>query len=220
MIEHAVEAGAGRIEVAHAIPCLGPEEPRRAHSDPRAVHKSVEITNAAKERLKGILVFDVVAHDHYAVRPKPCMGGWGRNFIDVTPAGNVLPCHACESIPGLEIDNVRTKPLADIWSTGQAFQKFRGTEWMREPCRSCERREIDWGGCRCQALTMTGDAANADPACALSPWHKDFVALAELESRAPPPPYAHAAYPGVSPTFGTPIEQGQSLTCSQAIDLT
>ena len=192
LIEYAVEVGAGRIEVAHTQYYAWALKNRAALIPTREqFYKSVEITNAAKERLKGILVFDVVAHDHYAVRPKPCMGGWGRNFIDVTPSGKVLPCHACESIPGLEIDSVRTKPLADIWFNGQAFQKFRGTEWMREPCRSCERREIDWGGCRCQALIMTGDAANADPACALSPWHKDFVALAETESRAPPPPYIY-----------------------------
>lgn len=192
IIEYAVEVGAGRIEVAHTQYYAWALKNRAALIPTREqFYKSVEITNAAKERLKGILVFDVVAHDHYAVRPKPCMGGWGRSFIDVTPSGKVLPCHACESIPGLEIDNVRSKALADIWSSGQAFQKFRGTEWMREPCRSCERREIDWGGCRCQALAMTGDAANADPACALSPWHKDFVALAEIESRAPPPPYVY-----------------------------
>lgn len=212
MIEYAVEAGAGRIEVAHTQYYAWALKNRAALIPTREqFYKSVEITNAAKERLKGILVFDVVAHDHYAVRPKPCMGGWGRNFIDVTPAGKVLPCHACESIPGLEIDNIRTKPLADIWSTGQAFQKFRGTEWMREPCRSCERCEIDWGGCRCQALAMTGDAANADPACALSPWHKDFVALAEAESRAPPPPYVYRRISQKVPTAsGTPIEQDQS----------
>ena len=139
------------------------------------------------------------------------MGGWGRNFIDVTPSGKVLPCHACESIPGLEIDNVRTKALADIWSNGQAFQKFRGTEWMKEPCRSCERREIDWGGCRCQALAMTGDAANADPACALSPWHKEFVALAETEiARAAAALRLSPHIPKSSHDVGTPIEQDQS----------
>jgi len=136
-------------------------------------------------------VFDVVSHDHYAVRPKPCMGGWGRNLIDVTPTGKVLPCHAAETIAGLETDNIRSRRLADIWIKGAAFQKFRGTAWMKEPCRNCERREIDWGGCRCQALAVTGDAANADPACALSPWHAAFADIAEQESHAPPPPFVY-----------------------------
>jgi pyrroloquinoline quinone biosynthesis protein E len=184
--------GAGRLEVAHTqyyawalVNCAALIPTREQFL------RSVEITNAAKERLKGILVFDVVAHDHYAVRPKPCMGGWGRNLLDITPSGKVLPCHACEAIPGLQLDSIREKPLADIWFNGQAFQKFRGIEWMKEPCRSCDRREIDWGGCRCQALAMTGDASAADPACSLSPWHREFAAVAERESQAPAPPFIY-----------------------------
>ncbi len=192
IIAYAVEVGAGRLEVAHTQYYAWALKNRAALIPTREqFYRSVEITNAAKERLKGILVFDVVAHDHYAVRPKPCMRGWGRSLVDVTPSGKVLPCHACEMIPGLKIDTVREKSLADIWFNGQAFQKFRGTEWMKEPCRSCERREIDWGGCRCQALAVTGDAMNTDPACALSPWHKEFAAIAEKESREPPPPYIY-----------------------------
>ena len=192
IIDYAVEVGAGRLEVAHTQYYAWALKNRAALIPTKEQFlRSVEITNAAKERLKGILVFDVVAHDHYAVRPKPCMGGWGRSLVDVTPSGKVLPCHACETIPGLKIDNIRDKPLAEIWSNGQAFQKFRGTHWMKEPCRSCERREIDWGGCRCQALAMTGDAAEADPACALSAWHREFAALAERESHAPPPPFIY-----------------------------
>jgi pyrroloquinoline quinone biosynthesis protein E len=192
IIDYAVEVGAGRLEVAHTQYYAWALVNRAALIPTREQFlRSVEITNAAKERLKGILVFDVVAHDHYAVRPKPCMGGWGRNLLDITPSGKVLPCHACEAIPGLQIDSVREKPLADIWFNGQAFQKFRGTEWMKEPCRSCDRREIDWGGCRCQALAMTGDASAADPACSLSPWHREFAAVAERESRAPAPPFIY-----------------------------
>jgi len=192
MIDYALEAGAERIEVAHtqyyawALKNFAALIPTREE-----FYESVKITEAARERLKGILFFDVVAHDHYAVRPKPCVGGWGRRVICITPSGKVLPCHACEAIPGLEIDNVRQRSLADIWLNGQAFQKFRGTAWMKEPCRSCERREIDWGGCRCQALAMTGDAANADPACVLSPWHEEFALLAERESQKPSPPFIY-----------------------------
>jgi pyrroloquinoline quinone biosynthesis protein E len=192
MIDYAVEVGAGRIEVAHTQYYAWALKNRAALIPTREQFlKSVEITNAAKERLKGVLVFDVVAHDHYAVRPKPCMGGWGRSLIDITPTGKVLPCHACQDIPGITVDNVRDKRLADIWFQGEAFQKFRGTSWMKEPCRSCDRREIDWGGCRCQALAMTGDATEVDPACAKSPWHAEFAAIAERESHAPPPPFIY-----------------------------
>jgi pyrroloquinoline quinone biosynthesis protein E len=192
IIDYAVEVGAGRLEVAHTQYYAWALKNRAALIPTREqFRKSIAITSAARERLKGILVFDVVAHDHYAVRPKPCMGGWGRSLIDITPSGKVLPCHACEAIPGIEIDNVRDKPLADIWFEGRAFQLFRGTKWMQEPCRSCERREIDWGGCRCQALAVTGDAAATDPACVLSPWHAEFAAIAEHESAAASPPFVY-----------------------------
>ncbi|CAN1725155.1 PqqA peptide cyclase [Hyphomicrobium sp. 1Nfss2.1] len=198
MIDYAVEIGAGRIEVAHTQYYSWALKNRAALIPTREQFlKSVEITNAAKERLKGVLVFDVVAHDHYAVRPKPCMGGWGRSLIDITPTGKVLPCHACQDIPGISIDSVRERALADIWFRGDAFQKFRGTAWIKEPCASCDRREIDWGGCRCQALMMTGDACNADPACAKSPWHEEFAAIAERESQAPAPPFIYRRIGGV-----------------------
>lgn len=198
MIDYAIEIGAGRIEVAHTQYYSWALKNRAALIPTREQFlKSVEITNAAKERLKGVLVFDVVAHDHYAVRPKPCMGGWGRSLIDITPTGKVLPCHACQDIPGISVDSVREKALADIWFRGEAFQKFRGTAWMKEPCASCDRREIDWGGCRCQALMMTGDACNADPACEKSPWHEEFAAIAERESQAPAPPFIYRRIGGV-----------------------
>lgn len=203
MIAFAVEVGAGRIEIAHTQYYAWALKNRAALIPTREqFYTSVAISNAAKERLKGILQFDVVAHDNYAVRPKPCMGGWGRSLIDVTPAGNVLPCHACETIPGLEIDNLRKKSLADIWFNGSAFQTFRGTDWMKEPCRSCERREIDWGGCRCQALAVTGDATNVDPACSLSPWHNEFAAVAERESALPPPPFVYRRMGGTEAVPG------------------
>lgn len=198
MIDYAVEVGAGRIEVAHTQYYAWALKNRAALIPTRAAfYRSLEIVEEAKERLKGILVFDVVSHDHYAVRPKPCMGGWGRNLIDVTPSGKVLPCHACETIPGIEIDNIRNKSLRDIWVEGSAFNLYRGTSWMKDPCRTCDRREIDWGGCRCQALAMTGNAANADPACQLSSWHGAFAQIAETESAAPPPPFIYRRIAGV-----------------------
>ncbi|WP_236646480.1 pyrroloquinoline quinone biosynthesis protein PqqE [Aristophania vespae] len=124
-----------------------------------------------RELAKGGLAIDYVTPDYYATRPKPCMGGWGRRFLNISPSGRVLPCHAAETIPDLVFDNVEEKPLKEIWENGSAFQLFRGTEWMPEPCASCDRKEIDWGGCRCQALALTGKAQNTDPVCSLSPHH-------------------------------------------------
>jgi PqqA peptide cyclase len=190
IIDFAVEVGAGRLEVAH-VQYYGWALLNRAALMPTRTQlmRSAEIVEFASERFKGVLTLDFVVSDYYASRPKPCMGGWGRGIVNVTPAGRVLPCHAAESIAGLEFDNVRDKPLAEIWLDGAAFKKFRGTDWMREPCRTCERREIDFGGCRCQAFAIVGDAREADPACALSPHHARLLALAEGESVAPPPPF-------------------------------
>jgi pyrroloquinoline quinone biosynthesis protein E len=136
-------------------------------------------------------VIDAVVPDYYAKFPKPCMGGWGRGIINVTPSGRVLPCHAAESIAGLEFDNVRDKSLGEIWLSGSAFQKYRGTSWMKEPCRTCPRREIDYGGCRCQAFALTGDAANTDPACSLSPLHEEWAKVAEVESHQTAPEFIY-----------------------------
>jgi PqqA peptide cyclase len=123
--------------------------------------------------------------DYYARYPKACVGGWGRRSLNVTPSGRVLPCHAAESIPGLEFWSVRDHSLAEIWRDSPAFRAFRGTDWMREPCRSCPRREEDFGGCRCQAFLLTGDARATDPVCHLSPHHGLLADLAaEREDRA------------------------------------
>lgn len=189
IINFAVEMGAGRIEVANIQYYAWALKNRASLMPTRAqVIKSAEIVEEAKERLKGILVFDFVVPDYYAKTPKPCMGGWGKGVMNVTPAGKVLPCHASESIPGLVFDNIRDRKLRDIWLNGQAFQMYRGTSWMKEPCKSCPRAEIDFGGCRCQAMAFTGDATNTDPACKFSPHHAAFVAVAEQESANPNPP--------------------------------
>src|SRR5215470_12608159 len=97
------------------------------------------------------------------------MGGWGRKLILVTPSGEALPCHAAKTIPGLTFENVRERSLAEIWRDSPSFEKFRGQAWMQEPCRSCDRRELDFAGCRCQALLLAGDAAATDAVCSLSP---------------------------------------------------
>jgi pyrroloquinoline quinone biosynthesis protein E len=122
-----------------------------------------------------------VLPDYFEDLPKPCTGGWARTTILVSPNGEALPCHAASTIPGLEFPNVREHSLEWIWNDSDAFNRFRGTDWMREPCRSCPlgRQEEDWGGCRCQALRLAGDAAATDPTCRFSPHHATVVAARE-----------------------------------------
>jgi len=175
MIDMAVNLDAERLEVAQVQYYGWALRNRDAFLPTREqLDEATAIVEEARVRLKGILAIDYVVPDYYARRPKSCMGGWGRQFLNITPAGKVLPCHAAESIPSLEFDNVKDESLAWIWENSSAFNTYRGTEWMPEPCQSCDRREIDWGGCRCQAFALTGDAANTDPACALSP-HRDVL---------------------------------------------
>jgi pyrroloquinoline quinone biosynthesis protein E len=114
------------------------------------------------------------------------MSGWGRRFMNITPTGLALPCHAAETLPDLVFPSVREASLAEIWHDAPAFQAFRGTDWMAEPCRSCDRREIDWGGCRCQAFALTGDARRTDPACALAPDHGLMAEAIAARADAPP----------------------------------
>jgi len=192
IIDFALEVGAQRIEVAHIQYYAWAERNRAALIPTREKFlESVKIVDAAKARLAGVLNFDFVIHDHYATLPKACMGGWAQSIMVVTPSGRALPCHAAQTLPGLVFDNVRDRPLADIWRRGAAFEAFRGTSWMKEPCRTCDRREIDFGGCRCQAFAVTGDAAVADPACHLSPHHTRFASFAEAESEVAPPPFVY-----------------------------
>ncbi len=156
-----------------------------------AVARQVDIVEAARERLAGVLTIDFVTPDYYADYPKPCMGGWGADVITISPDGTVLPCHAAMTIPDLEFERVPQKTLAEIWTGSSAFNRFRGTEWMAEPCRSCPRKELDFGGCRCQAMAVTGDAANTDPACILSPHHDMMAEIAEAESRTTAPDFIY-----------------------------
>jgi len=186
IIDLAERLGAQRLEIAH-VQYYGWALANRAALMPtrEEVLHSAELMAAARQRLKGILAIDFVVPDYYARRPKPCMGGWGRGSINITPSGKALPCHAAETIPGLAFDNVRARRLSDIWLNSDAFRAFRGTHWMREPCRSCELRERDWGGCRCQAFAIAGAAAEADPACDKSSLHAAFTAIAERDARQP-----------------------------------
>ena len=127
------------------------------------------------------MVIDYVVPDYHASRPKACMGGWAQRIMNISPAGLALPCHAAETLPGFIFPNVRDHSLAWIWAESDAFRRYRSTDWMPEPCRSCDRKEIDWGGCRCQAFALLGDAGATDPACALSPDHH-VMAEAALEA--------------------------------------
>jgi PqqA peptide cyclase len=187
MIDMALALGARRLEIAHVQYYAWALVNRTAFLPSRQqLDEATRIVEAARARLRGVLAIDYVVPDYHGVRPKSCMNGWGRQFLNVTPAGKAVPCHAAESLPGLAFPSVRDSSLADIWYRSDAFNRFRGTEWMVEPCRSCDRREIDWGGCRCQAFLLAGDAGRADPVCALSPEHGVVEAALQQAESAPP----------------------------------
>ena len=211
VIALAVALDAHRLEVAHVQyygwallnrQALMPTRAQLAHSN--------RVVERAREALRGRLVIDYVVPDYWARRPKPCMGGWGRMVINVTPSGRVLPCHAAYVIPGLTFPSVREASLAWIWQESAPFRAFRGTDWMREPCRSCERREVDFGGCRRQAMLLTGDPRNADPACELSPRHRAVREPAEAESTGDAPfvPRRPMRRPPAMPVAPLPAAEG------------
>lgn len=191
LIDLALAEGAERIEMAH-VQYYGWGLANRAALLPTRA-QTLDTTakvEAARKRLEGRLVIDYVVPDVYADRPKACMGGWGRQVIVIAPDGRAMPCHAADTILALEFSNVRTRSLADIWANDAAFNAYRGTDWMPEPCASCDRREIDWGGCRCQALALAGDAGVTDPTCALSPFRAAAEA-AQLDADSPTPPFRY-----------------------------
>jgi pyrroloquinoline quinone biosynthesis protein E len=144
------------------------------------------VVRAARERLRGKLEILFVLPDYHAGRPRTCMSGWGERYLVITPEGRAMPCHAAHVLP-LDFPDVRRSPLAEIWRDSPAFQRYRGTAYLGDPCRSCERRELDRGGCRCQAFLLTGDATAADPVCSLSPLH-DTIVTARGAAALPPPP--------------------------------
>lgn len=182
-IDLAVRLGARRLEIAHTQ-YHGWAYKNRHALMPTAeqVAAAAETTAAARERLKGVLVIDYVTPDHLATYPKPCMGGWARVGLNVTPEGKVLPCHAAETITSLNFETVADRPLAEIWRDGAAFTAFRGVDWMTGPCDGCDRQAKDFGGCRCQAFAWTGDAAATDPACSKSPMHGELRAAARADA--------------------------------------
>ncbi|WFR96413.1 pyrroloquinoline quinone biosynthesis protein PqqE [Rhizobium tumorigenes] len=192
MLDLAIALGARRIEIA-TVQFHGWAERNRQALMPTL--EQVEATNAfveaSRKRLEGTLVIDYVPADHHARFPKACMGGWARIGLNVTPSGKVLPCHAAETIVGLAFDNATERPLSEIWYDSAAFNAYRGDDWMQEPCRSCDRKHIDFGGCRCQAMALAGDPAATDPVCTFSPLRNELTAQAKADSLAVPPPFVY-----------------------------
>ena len=185
IIDLAVALEADRLEIAHvqyhgwALKNRAALMPTRAQFD--AANALVE---ARRAEIGARMRIDYVVPDYYADIPKICMGGWGQKMLNVGPDGKVLPCHAAETIPGMEFQRAGDATLREIWEDGAAFNKFRGTGWMQEPCSSCALKEVDWGGCRCQAMAIAGDAAATDPVCARSPRHAAMNAMAAAEAQA------------------------------------
>ncbi len=171
MIELAETLGAERVELAN-VQFYGWAFRNRAALLPtrEQVDRARKVATAAKTRLAGKIDIFYVLPDYYETRPKPCLNGWGQRYLTVNPTGDVLPCPTASSaIPDLICENVRERELDWIWRESESFNRFRGTEWMPEPCRSCPQKEIDFGGCRCQAALLTGNAADTDPVCEFSP---------------------------------------------------
>lgn len=185
MIELAIRLKARRIEVA-TVQFHGWAERNKEVLMPtrEQVERATRTVAEAREKYQGLLVIDYVPADYYSRYPKACMGGWGRVGLNVTPSGRVLPCHAAETIPSLSFENVREKSLSSIWYESNAFNAYRGEDWMPELCRSCERKKVDFGGCRCQAMALAGDASATDPVCIRSPL-RDRLTL-EVEQLSAP----------------------------------
>ena len=188
----AAQLGARRIEIA-CVQFQGWALKNRAALQPsrEQVDEAKRVVAKARRDYEGTLAIDFVPPDYFADFPKACMNGWGSTGLNIAPDGKVLPCHAAEIIPGLDFQNVRNNSLHDIWYQGGAFEAFRGTDWLPEPCQSCERKEIDFGGCRCQAMALAGDPRSTDPVCIKSPWRGKLDALIEAETTVEAPAFAY-----------------------------
>ena len=181
MIDLAVNLGADRLEIAH-VQYYGWAFKNRAMLLPTQsqIKESMDTIYAAREKLKDKVRIDFATPDYFAKFPKPCMGGLGKTALVIDPAGRVMPCHSAMVLPNMEFENVRDRSLSEIWNQSEAFNRFRGDSWMKEPCSSCDRKGKDFGGCRCQAFLITGDENATDPVCSLSP---DRPRVDELISR-------------------------------------
>ena len=178
MIRFAEQLHAEKLEIAN-VQYYGWALQNRAELLPsrEQLRASLPIVEQARARLAGSMRIDYVLPDYYAKYPKACMGGWGRSLMLIDPAGFAMPCHSARVIPGLEFPNIAQHRLRSIWESSDVFQRFRGHHWMQEPCRSCERKAIDYGGCRCQAMLLAGDAAATDPVCSLTAARQKVDAL-------------------------------------------
>jgi pyrroloquinoline quinone biosynthesis protein E len=183
VIALAVTYGADRLELANTQ-YLGWALLNRAALLPTAaqIDRAHDAAARARRRLGSALEIVFVLPDYHRGRPKACMDGWARRFIVMTPAGGIQPCHLAGTLLGLAVPNVRDTSVGEAWAHAALFEAFRGEEWMPEPCRSCPERHRDFGGCRCQAFALTGDAAATDPACALAPHHA-VIAMAHDAAR-------------------------------------
>lgn len=197
MLDMAERMGARRIEIA-TVQFYGWAMKNRDTLMPTQAQakEATRMVTEARLRLKGQLVIDYVPADYHSEFPKRCMGGWGSTGLNVTPDGLVLPCHAAQTIPHLTFDRVQDRSLADIWYNNAAFQAYRGTDWMAEPCSSCERKAIDFGGCRCQAMAIVGDASVTDPVCRKSPHHDALQAQANTHAAQDEAALIYRAAPG------------------------
>jgi pyrroloquinoline quinone biosynthesis protein E len=178
--------GADRLELANTQ-YLGWALPNRAALLPTRAQlaRARAVAAEARDRLRGRMEVLFVTPDYYTDLPKACMDGWGRRFIVLSPDGLALPCHAAHTLPGLDWQSVRDRSLGEIWRDSPGFRAFRGLDWMPEPCKSCDRRALDFGGCRCQAYHLTGDAAATDPTCRLAPDHALVEAARQDAETAP-----------------------------------
>jgi pyrroloquinoline quinone biosynthesis protein E len=170
MLALAESSSAGRVEFAN-VQYYGWAFANRDGLLPtrEQLTQSIDFLKKSQERVAGKIKVEYVVPDYYAKYPKPCMGGWGRKLMLITPNGDALPCHAARVIPGLSFENVKDRALREIWEASDTFQKFRGESWMQDPCKTCDRRTQDFGGCRCQAFLLAADASATDPVCSLSP---------------------------------------------------
>lgn len=189
-IELAAELGADRLELANTQYYGWAFENRKAlMPTPAQVAAAADVAERAIRRHRGRMQILYVLPDYHETYPKPCYGGWGKHYLVVAPNGRTLPCHGATHITTLQFDSVRDRALRWIWEESPAFQAFRGDAWMQEPCQTCPRKAIDFGGCRCQAFALTGEATNADPVCTLTPLRAIIDSV--LEDREDPPAYKY-----------------------------
>lgn len=178
IIEMALELEAEYLELANTQ-YYGWAWLNRDHLMPtrEQLQQAEAVVNRYREQIGSRCRLLFVVPDYFEERPKACMNGWGKVFLSIAPDGLAMPCHNARDLPGLQLPNVTQLPLADIWQRSIAFNAYRGEDWMQEPCRSCDERHKDFGGCRCQAFLVTGDARATDPVCAKSPQHEQVLHL-------------------------------------------